>query len=180
MRFLSTDLPGVVIVQGDPQGDERGTFMRTYCAETFAAHGLPPLGVQCNVSRNARKGTLRGLHFQAQPLPDAKLVRCTRGRVFDVAVDVRPGSPTLGRWTATELDEASGRALFIPGGFAHGFLTLTDDAELFYMMGASYAPDLARGVRWDDPDIAIAWPAAPEVLSDRDRALPLLAGLVDP
>ena len=177
MRFTPTSLPGVVLVETPRVEDPRGGFERSYCAEAFAAAGLPALGTQCNFSSNRRRGTLRGMHFQAAPEPDAKLVRCISGRMLDVAVDIRPGSPTRGRWTAAELAAGDGRALFVPAGFAHGFVTLADDTTVFYMMGAPYRAGLARGFRWDDAEVAIAWPIAPEVISERDRALPPLSAL---
>lgn len=179
MRFLPTALPGVVLVETPRMEDPRGGFERSYCAEAFAAAGLPPLGTQCNISSNQRRLTLRGMHFQAAPEPDAKLVRCLSGRMFDVAVDIRPGSPTRGHWTGVELAAGDGRSLFVPAGFAHGFVTLEDDTTVFYMMGTPYRPALARGFRWNDPRVAIAWPAAPEIVSDRDRALPALDDLAE-
>jgi dTDP-4-dehydrorhamnose 3,5-epimerase len=177
MRFLPTSLPGVVVVETQRLDDERGSFERSYCSDAFAEAGLPALGVQCNISGNRGRLTLRGMHGQAAPEPDAKLVRCLSGRLFDVAVDIRPHSPAYGRWTAVELAAGDGRALFIPAGFAHGFLTLADETTVFYMMGAPYRSALSRGFRWDDPEVAIAWPAAPLVISPRDRALPSLAAL---
>jgi dTDP-4-dehydrorhamnose 3,5-epimerase len=165
------------MVTPSPVADERGSFMRTFCAETFGAAGLPRDFPQCNVSRNTRRGTLRGLHWQADPYPEGKLVRCTRGTVFDVAVDVRPGSSTHGRFVALELEAGSGVALYIGPGFAHGFQALTDDAEVFYHMSEAYRPGLARGVRFDDPTIGIPWPLPDPILSERDRQLPLLAAL---
>lgn len=177
MKFESTALDGVWIVDIALRSEERGSFGRTYCQEEFAAHGLHTTWPQCNLSRNTRRGTLRGLHFQAEPEPEIKLVRCTAGAIFDVAVDIRRESPTFGRWLGVELSAATGRALYIPAGYAHGFQTLTDDAEIFYMMGAAYVPELARGVRWDDPEIGVQWPLPPVALSPRDMALPLLSGL---
>lgn len=177
MKFERTAIAGVWIVDLDPRAEERGFFARTFCRGEFAAHGLHTDWPQGNVSRNTRRGTLRGLHFQDAPHPEIKLVRCTAGAIFDVAVDVRRGSPTFGRWTGVELSAATGRALYIPAGCAHGFQTLTDDAEIFYMMGDSYFPELARGVRWDDPTIAVKWPLPPVALSPRDAALPLLSAL---
>lgn len=177
MRFLPTSLPGVIVVETVRAEDPRGSFERSYCRAAFAAAGLPEVGIQCNISCNPVRHTLRGLHAQAAPAPDAKLVRCLTGRLFDVAVDIRAGSPTRGCWTAVELSAGVGRALFVPAGFAHGFMTLTDDTTVFYMMGASYRADLARGFRWDDPAVAVAWPAAPAVMSERDRDLPPMAAL---
>ena len=172
MQFQATELPGVVIVNADVFVDERGTFARTFDAEAFAAAGLPVNWPQCNTSANIRRGTLRGLHFQAPPRPDPKLIRCARGRVFDVAVDLRPQSNTFCRWFGVELSQADRNALFIPAGCGHGFLTLEDDCELFYMMGESYAPELARGVRWNDPAFGITWPFEPATMSERDASWP--------
>ncbi len=172
MRISPTALPGVMIVSATANKDERGVFARTYDAAAFAAAGLPTEWPQCNTSWNARKGTLRGLHFQASPRPDPKLVRCTRGRIFDVAVDLRPDSPTFRRWTSTELSEGNRDALAIPAGCAHGFLTLEDSCEVFYMMGEVYVPELASGVRWNDPTFAIKWPAEPVAMSEKDMRWP--------
>lgn len=168
MKFLPSALPGVMVVEITARRDERGLFARTYDAELFAAAGMPTNWPQCNVSYNLRRGTLRGMHYQADPRPEPKLVRCTRGRVFDVAVDLRPDSPTFRRWFGVELAADRHNALFIPAGLAHGFLTLEAESELFYQMGASYDAGLARGVRWNDPAFAIEWPFAPEVMAERD------------
>jgi dTDP-4-dehydrorhamnose 3,5-epimerase len=172
MKISPTALPGVMIVSATANKDERGVFARTYDAPAFAAAGLPTEWPQCNTSWNARKGTLRGLHFQAAPRPDPKLVRCTRGRIFDVAVDLRPDSPTFRRWTSVELSEDNRDTLAIPAGCAHGFLTLEDGCEVFYMMGEVYAPELASGVRWNDPAFAIKWPAEPVTMSGKDMRWP--------
>lgn len=172
MDIRRTALMGVMLVGATVNKDERGLFVRTYDAAAFAAAGLPTEWPQCNTSWNARKGTLRGLHFQALPCPDPKLVRCTRGRIFDVAVDLRQDSPSFRQWTGAELSAANRDALAIPAGCAHGFLTLEDDCEVFYMMGAAYVPELARGVRWNDPAFAIKWPAAPLAMSEKDAAWP--------
>jgi dTDP-4-dehydrorhamnose 3,5-epimerase len=175
MRFTGTDLDGLMIVEADRREDERGSFARTFCADEFSAAGLPTRFVQCNLSFNRQRGTLRGMHFQGAPFPEGKLVRCIRGSVFDVAIDLRPASPTRNRWVGVELTAANGRALFVPEGFAHGFVTLEDDTELFYQMTEFYHPELAGGVRWDDPAFAIAWPVRIPILSPRDAALNLLA-----
>lgn len=172
MKFVPTAIAGVVQIELQPQTDERGSFARTYCESTFRAEGLDPVGVQCNISVNAKRGTLRGLHYQAPPSREAKLVQCVRGRLFDVAVDLRPDSPTFRRWFGTELDAGQGGALYIPGGCAHGFLTLADDTAVYYHMGSEYAPALERGVRWNDPAFAIAWPFEPRHISPRDAAFP--------
>ena len=168
MRFVETQIPGVMIVESEPSEDERGSFARAFCAQAFREAGLALDVVQCNTSFNRERGTLRGLHYQAEPEAETKLVRCTRGRVFDVALDLRPQSPTFRRWTATELDADGRRAHFVPEGCAHGFLTLADESEVFYLMGRAYSPEHARGVRWDDPAFAIAWPTRPSVISARD------------
>ena len=170
MKFHPTALAGLMIVEVSPNVDERGLFARTYDAEFFAAAGMHTNWPQCNASWNRHRGTLRGMHFQAEPHPEPKLVRCTQGRVFDVAVDLRPDSPTLRRWFGVELSAERRNALFIPAGLAHGFLTLEDNCEVFYQMGDSYDAALARGVRWNDPAFAIEWPFQPSVLSERDAA----------
>jgi dTDP-4-dehydrorhamnose 3,5-epimerase len=176
MIVHSTELPGVAVIELEPQRDERGSFARTFDTELFAAHGLDPSVAQCNTSLNVRAGTLRGLHYQAAPHGEGKLVRCTRGRVFDVAVDLRPHSPTHRRWLGLELDADGERSLFVPAGCAHGFQTLLDDSEVHYQMTRAYVPEAARGVRWDDPAFAIRWPDPPprgqRILSARDRAFP--------
>lgn len=172
MIFRDTDIEGVRIVELEPHRDARGSFARSFCTDEFAAAGIVMTVVQTNISRNTSRGTLRGLHFQAEPAPEPKLVRCTNGRVFDVAVDLRPASPSFCRWTGIELDAEAHNGLFIPVGCAHGFLTLSDDTEVTYMMGAAYAPELARGVRWNDPAFAIAWPFEPATMSDKDAAYP--------
>ncbi|WP_029008333.1 dTDP-4-dehydrorhamnose 3,5-epimerase [Azospirillum halopraeferens] len=175
MIFEPTPLAGAFLLQPVPHHDERGFFARSYCRREFEEHGLNPDIAQCSISHNRLRGTLRGLHYQAAPCPEVKLVRCTRGALFDVIVDLRPGSPDRGRWFGAELTAANGFALYIPAGFAHGFVTLADDTEAYYQISAFFEPELARGVRWDDPDLAIAWPIEPSVISARDRALPCLA-----
>lgn len=170
MKFVSTAVSGAFIVEIEEHADDRGMFARTFCAETFASRGLAWAFPQCNVSQSHQRGTLRGLHYQAGPRPEAKLVRATRGRVFDVAVDLRPASASYLRWAAVELDAAQRNAFYIPPGCAHGFLTLEDDCELFYQMSEVYAADLARGVRFDDPAFSIAWPFAPSAINARDAA----------
>jgi dTDP-4-dehydrorhamnose 3,5-epimerase len=173
MRFLPTELPGVFVIEVEARADERGLFARTYCREEFAAQGLCTDWVQCNVSFNARAGTLRGLHWQAAPHEEVKLVRCTSGAAFDVVVDLRADSPTCRKWVAVELTAANRMAVYIPGGCAHGFQVLADSTELFYQMSALYVPGAARGARWDDPALAIAWPAcSARVISARDLAFP--------
>jgi len=162
-------------VHAEPIRDERGWFARTFDAELFRAHGMDPAVVQSNVSANTRAGTLRGMHWQAEPHGEGKLVRCQRGAIFDVIVDLRPGSPTYCEWFGVELTADNGVQLFIPAGLAHGFQTLADDSEVHYQMTAAYVPDAARGVRWDDRAFGIAWPEPPggfRVISDKDRAYP--------
>ena len=168
MIFRETDLAGVVIVDLERLADERGTFARSFCEREFGENGLTMRVVQCNVSTNPHRGTLRGLHYQAEPRAEPKLVTCTRGRIYDVAVDVRPQAPTFCRWVGVELDAESGRALYIAAGYAHGFQTLTDDVVVSYLMGEAYDPSLARGVRWNDPAFAIHRPLAPTAISERD------------
>lgn len=177
MKFTPAALDGVWIVDLDPHSDERGFFFRTYCREEFARLGLNTDWPQCNLSRNRQRGTIRGLHFQAPPDGEIKLVRCSAGAVFDVVVDVRPGSPTFRRWLGVELSADTGRSLYIPSGVAHGFQTLTDGADVFYMMGSPYMPAASRGLRWDDPTVAVQWPLPAIALSPQDAALPLLGDL---
>ena len=173
MRFRPTKLEGAYVLELERSEDERGFFARTWCRDELAAHGLTTDVAQCSVSRNALAGTLRGLHFQTAPHEEVKLVRCTRGVIFDVIVDLRPGSRSHGDWYGLELDAERGNALYIPKGFAHGFQTLADDSEVFYMMSDPYVPEAARGVRWDDPAFGIDWPAAESrVISERDLAWP--------
>lgn len=173
--FQDTPLEGVVVVEPELLGDERGAFARTFCSEEFAARGLDPRVAQTNVSLNPRAGTLRGMHYQADPYEEAKLVRVTRGAIFDVAVDLRVGSPTRLGWFGTELTAESHRALYIPAGCAHGFQSLSDDTEVLYIMSTPYVPSAGRGVRWDDPAFAIRWPEPPAVgrtMSERDATYP--------
>jgi dTDP-4-dehydrorhamnose 3,5-epimerase len=173
MRFLPTKLAGAYVIEPEPREDERGLFARTYCQDEFGSLRLNTKWVQCNVSYNHRKGTLRGMHWQAEPHSEVKLVRCTRGAAFDVIVDMRPDSPTYRQWVGFELSEDNRRAMYIPGGFAHGFQTLTDCTELFYQMSEFYHPDLARGARWDDPTLGIAWPRADSrIIAERDLSFP--------
>lgn len=174
MIFTPARLSGVWRITLEPRHDPRGWFVRTWCEEEFARHGLNGRWPQANTTRTLHRGMLRGMHWQADPHPETKLIRCSRGHVWDVVVDVRPDSPTRGQWEAFDLSESGNTQLYVPGGFAHGFQCLSDDAELNYLMSDSYHPDLARGLRWDDPDVGIPWPVPDPVLSDRDRALPLL------
>lgn len=172
MRFAATLLPGAFVVEAECHADARGSFARTWCAEEFRSQGLPERVVQGSVSRNSRKGTLRGMHFQWPPSSEGKLVRCERGAVHDVVIDLRPDSDTFLRHVSVLLDENGGNALYIPPGLAHGFQTLQDDTRVSYLMTDYYRPELAAGVRFDDPAFGIAWPLAVEVISDRDRVYP--------
>lgn len=172
MRVLPTPVDGVVVVESDVHRDERGSFERAFCLATLAAAGIRLEIRQASVSTSHLSGTLRGLHYQRQPFPEAKLVRCVAGRVFDVAVDLRPGSATYRRWAGVELAAGSGRSVYIPAGVAHGFLSLADGSILVYMMDAPQEPSAAAGVRWDDPAFGIAWPDRPRVISPRDAGYP--------
>lgn len=172
MRFTAGQLPGVFIVDIERLDDERGFFARTWCAREFREHGLPDTLRQASISYNRRPGTLRGLHFQRPPSREGKLVRCVHGSVFDVVVDLRPGSPGFLRHESVELSAANRRAIYVPPGFAHGFQTLDADTEVQYQMTDDFQADLASGYRWNDPAFGIAWPLAPSVMSDRDRAYP--------
>jgi dTDP-4-dehydrorhamnose 3,5-epimerase len=177
MIFTELALKGVYLIEPERQEDERGFFARTFCIEEFSSRGLDTAVAQCNVSYNRRRGTLRGLHFQASPHAEIKLVRCTAGAVFDVVVDIRPDSPTYKQWLGVELSAMNRKLLYIPEGFAHGFQTLEDDTELLYQMSKAHVPDAARGIKWDDPAIGIAWPMAPLVVSARDQNYPELSAL---
>jgi dTDP-4-dehydrorhamnose 3,5-epimerase len=175
MSLLQTPIDGAWVVAPEPIEDERGLFARTFCAEEFAARGLDVRVAQCNTSFNARAGTLRGLHYQADPHGEAKLVRCTQGAIYDVAVDLRPGSPSFRRWFGVELTAATRHAFFIPEGCAHGFQTLQDASEVLYQMSTPYVPGAGRGVRWDDPAFGVTWPEPPaggRTMADRDAAYP--------
>jgi dTDP-4-dehydrorhamnose 3,5-epimerase len=175
VKLIETPLQGAYVVELEPLRDERGWFARTFDAETFAGLGLDPSVSQCNTSFNERAGTLRGMHFQAEPHGEAKLIRCTRGAVYDVIVDLRPGSPSFRAWFGLELRADGTASLFAPAGLAHGFQTLEDASEVHYQMGHHYVPAAARGVRWDDPAFGIEWPeppAAGRTISERDAAYP--------
>jgi dTDP-4-dehydrorhamnose 3,5-epimerase len=174
LRFEPTPLPGAWLIELDRLVDERGWFARAFDRDEFYARGLNPEIVQCNLSHNAQRDTLRGMHYQAEPHGESKLVRCVRGAVFDVAVDLRRDSPTFCRWHGVELSAENGCAFYIPAGFAHGFQTLEDGCEVLYQMGHSYIPDAARGVRFDDPAFAIGWPDpdGPRIVSERDASYP--------
>lgn len=174
MRFIDTPLPGVWVIELEELGDERGWFARTFDKEEFEARGLNPAVVQCNASFNAQRDTLRGMHYQADPHGESKLVRCVRGAIFDVAIDLRSGSPTRCAWHGVELSAENRLALYIPAGLAHGFQTLEENCEVLYQMGARYVPEAARGVRWDDPAFAVDWPEphGERVISERDASYP--------
>jgi dTDP-4-dehydrorhamnose 3,5-epimerase len=172
MRISETALAGAYLIEIQPLADARGFFARTFSRDAFLAAGLPSEFVQASVSYNIRRGTLRGMHYQASPHEEPKLVRCTRGAIHDVIVDLRPASPSHRRWIAVELSAENRRTLYVPPGFAHGFQTLADDTEILYQMAAPYVPDAGRGVRWDDPAFAIAWPIAAPFLSERDASYP--------
>jgi len=172
MRFEAAKVTGAFLIEPEPITDERGFFARIWCRDEFAAHGLNPTLAQANVSFNHRKGTLRGMHYQAAPHQEAKLVRCTRGAIWDVVLDLRPDSSTYRAWTGAELSDANRAMLYVPEGCAHGFLTLTDAAEVAYQMSVPYAPEAARGVRYDDPAFGIEWPGEVVVINQRDASYP--------
>ncbi len=173
MTFRETELAGLWIIELDRLEDERGFFARSFCRSEFEQHGLEPLVEQCNISFNRHRGTLRGLHYQAPPHEEDKLVRCTMGAIWDVAVDLRPDSPTFKRWVGTTLSAENRTMFYIPKGFAHGFITLEDNCEIFYQMSVTYHPASAGGFPFDDPSFAIEWPAEPAVVSEQDRSRPL-------
>jgi dTDP-4-dehydrorhamnose 3,5-epimerase len=172
MKFQTTKLPGVVEIELELKADERGFFARSWCQKEFEDHGLNAKLAQCSVSFNQRKGTLRGLHYQDAPYREAKLVRCTRGSVYDVVVDLRPQSPLFRNWVAVVLKAEQRNMLYVPEGCAHGFLTLEDATEVFYQISEFYHPELSRGVRWNDPAFEITWPEPMQVISERDRTYP--------
>jgi dTDP-4-dehydrorhamnose 3,5-epimerase len=172
MRFHETKLPGAFVIEVDRHQDERGFFARTFCQEEFAAYGLARSLVQCNVSYNRCRGTLCGMHYQAAPHQEAKLVRCTAGVIWDVIVDLRPGSPSHLCSASVDLSAENRRMLYVPKGFGHGFQTLTDDAEIFYQLTHRHVPEAERGFRWNDPRIAIPWPLEVTAISEKDQALP--------
>jgi len=177
VNFVPTPLPGAFVVELRRLEDDRGFFARAFCAEEFRAHGLDPAVAQCSVSFNRRRGTLRGLHFQAAPHEETKLVRCTQGAIWDVIVDLRPGSATRLKWFGAELSAANRRALYIPQGFAHGFQTLQQDSEVLYMMNVPFHAASAQGLPWNDPAFGIDWPLSDPFMSDRDRAYPPLGSV---
>lgn len=172
MIFTETKLKGAFIIEPERREDERGFFARLWCRDEFEAHGLATEFVQCSVSFNKKKGTLRGMHYQASPHKEAKLVRCTRGAIYDVIIDLRSDSPTFTQWVAAELTEENHRMLYVPEGFAHGFQTLQDNTEIFYQMSEFYHPESAKGVRWNDPVFSITWPPDERTIILRDMQYP--------
>lgn len=172
LRFTPTTVHGAYLIEGVRRGDDRGFFARLFCAEEFAAHGLESRFAQANNSLTGRRHTLRGMHYQLPPAAEVKLVRCVRGSLFDVVADLRPDSPTYGKWFGAELTADNRRMLYVPRGCAHGFLTLQDDTEALYLVSDAYAPQQERGLRFDDPFLSIAWPATPAELSGKDAAWP--------
>ena len=172
MKFLPLELPGVFLIDPEPLADDRGFFARTWCSQEFADHGLVATIAQCSLSYNRRKGTLRGMHYQAPPHEEVKMVRCTAGAIYDVVIDLRPGSSTRGRWLGVDLSAANHHHLYVPAGFAHGFQTLADDTEVFYQISQFYHPESARGLRYDDPAFGIRWPLSDITVSTRDLSFP--------
>jgi dTDP-4-dehydrorhamnose 3,5-epimerase len=172
MTFQETKLRGVFEIDLELRCDERGFFARSWCQQEFEKQGLNPNLAQCSVSFNVKKGTLRGMHFQATPSPETKVVRCTMGAIYDVVVDLRSESPTFRHWIGVVLTPQNRHMIYVPEGCAHGFMTLQDESEIFYQISEFFAPELSRGVRWDDPAFGIAWPEKVEVISERDRTYP--------
>ena len=177
MRFTATSLPGVWLIEPELREDERGFLARTFCEAEFAEHALNTRWPQCNLTLTRQRGAVRGMHFQAEPKPEIKIIRCSVGAIHDVLVDVRRDSPKFGKWEAFALTGENHRMLYVPGGIAHGFQCLADNSEVFYHMSESYFPELSRGVRWNDPALAIEWPLPGTHLSARDQQWPLLADL---
>ena len=169
VKFIETKLLGAFIIELEPLADDRGFFARSWCRREAEAHGLRPDWLQCNISFNEKRGTLRGMHWQAAPGEEIKLVRCSRGAIYDVVIDLRRDSATFTQWIGVELSAENYRMMYVPKGFAHGFLTLDDRSEVFYQMSEFYVPEHARGVRWNDPAFAIEWPFAPTVITEKDR-----------
>lgn len=173
MIFKETKLKGAFIIEVEPMRDNRGFFARAWCQKEFEAHGLITNFVQANVTFSPKKGTLRGLHYQIAPHEEVKLVRCTRGAIYDVIIDLRPESLTYKQWLGTELSAGNRKMIYIPGGFAHGYQIYMGDTEVFYQVGQFYAPEYERGIRWDDPAFGIEWPiASPLLLSEKDKRWP--------
>lgn len=174
MRFTPLSLSGAFIIEPEPRGDDRGFFARLFCTEEFGAQGLATAWTQCNMSFSLNRGTVRGLHFQRPPAAETKLIRCTRGAVFDVIVDLRLGSPSYGKWHSEQLDDANRAMLCVPEGFAHGFQTLTQNVEMLYFHSASYSSENEGGLRWDDPEVDVPWPLPVTDMSKRDSGFPSL------
>ena len=173
--FQPIYLPGAFLIEPQRREDFRGYFARTFCQREFAAHGLETWMAQCSVSFNHRKGTLRGMHYQVAPFEEVKLVRCNRGSIYDVIIDIRPDSPAFKKYFAVELSEENGKMLYVPAGFAHGFQTLMDNTEVYYQMSQSYSPEHSRGTRWDDPAFNISWPEDERTILKRDQEYPNFA-----
>jgi len=178
MKFSKTSLPGVYLIELELREDERGFLARTYCEQEFADHKLNTRWPQCNLTLTKKRGTIRGMHFQVEPKPEIKLIRCTVGVIYDVLVDVRKDSPTFGKWEGFELTSQEWKMLYAPAGIAHGFQTIVDNTEVFYHMSAFYSQEVQRGIRWNDPKVGIKWPIREAVLSAKDKVLPLLAEIV--
>jgi len=176
MEFTRCGIPGAFVITPQPHQDERGRFLRAWCAQEFAEAGIDFVPVQANMSFSLRRGTIRGMHYQVEPALEAKLVRCTRGAVFDVVADIRPASPSYGRWFGIELTAENGIMLYVPEGCAHGYQALRDGTETYYMTSAYYAPAAVRGVRYDDPTLNIRWPLPISAVSEQDRGWPFLGG----
>lgn len=172
MKFTETKLAGAYIIDLHRLEDDRGFFARTFCTQELEEHGLISDVKQANMSRNPKAGTMRGMHYQVDPYQETKLVRCTRGALYDVIIDLRKDSPTYKEWIGVELSEENGRALFVPRDFAHGFVTLTDDTDAFYIVSQSYVPGAEAGIRWNDPQFGIEWPIEPTLVSDKDANWP--------
>ena len=175
MNLTPTPIAGLMIAETEARGDNRGFFRRVFCAPSLKEQGIDFAAVQANMSYSAKRGTLRGLHYQTGDAPEAKVFRCIRGAIYDMTVDMRQGSPTFLKWFGIELSSENAKALVVPAGLAHGFLTLTDDAEVLYLTSHAYAPTHEMALRFDDPRVGMQWPFAPTVISDRDRAIPDLA-----
>ena len=176
MLFAETKLKGAFLLELEKREDSRGFFARTFCQREFTAHGMNPNVVQCNIAYNKKKGTLRGMHFQNAPFQEAKFIRCTKGAIYDVILDLRPGSPTFKQWTSAELNEDNHKMLYVPEGFAHGYQTLTEVSEIIYQVSQFYAPESAAGVRHNDPAFAIKWPLEVSMISDLDKNWPDFRG----
>lgn len=172
MIFKELDLPGAWVIDLEPRSDDRGFFARAFCVDEFLRHGLSPVVAQANLSHNRMRATLRGMHYQKAPHAEVKMVRCVNGAIWDVIIDLRPESKTYLKWTAVDLTRDNHRMLYVPKGFAHGYQTLTDDAEVFYMVSDPYAPGSEAGIRWNDPRIGIRWPLADPIVSPKDAVHP--------